>query len=76
MGTATGCVVKSFERPDEVRPFEGHGKVHAVDLGGRVVGRGEFEPGWHWHDDVRPTAATPRSAPATCSRSRPATTPR
>jgi hypothetical protein len=58
MGTATGCVVKSFERPDEVRPFEGHGKVHAVDLGGRVVGRGEFEPGWHWHDDVRPIAGT------------------
>jgi hypothetical protein len=57
MATTT-CVVKRFDQPDETRPFEGHGKVDAVDLAGQTVGRGEFEPGWRWSNDVKPIAGT------------------
>jgi hypothetical protein len=37
---------KSFDSPDETRPFEGHGQVEMVQLAGHTVGRGTFEPGW------------------------------
>lgn len=55
--TAT-VVVKSFDQPDEVRPFAGHGHGDFVDIGGRPVGRGTFEPGWRWSQDVKPIAGT------------------
>jgi Cupin domain len=58
MATATTCEVKRFDRPDETRPFAGHGKVETIDLAGHTVGRGEFEPGWRWSNDVRPIAGT------------------
>jgi mannose-6-phosphate isomerase-like protein (cupin superfamily) len=48
---------KSFGAPDEVRPFP-HGKLELVDLGGKSVGRGTFEPGWRWSQDVKPIAKT------------------
>jgi hypothetical protein len=57
MATAM-CEVKGFGHPDETRPFKGHGHVDVVEVGGRPVGLGSFEPGWHWHDDVRPIAGT------------------
>jgi uncharacterized cupin superfamily protein len=50
--------VKSFESPDEVRQFEGHGQVEVVNIGGQVVGRGTFEPGWKWSRNVKPIAQT------------------
>jgi len=50
--------VKQFDAPDETRPFEGHGRVDAVNVGGRTVGRGTFEPGWRWSQDVKPIAGT------------------
>ena len=50
--------VKQFDSPDEVRPFEGHGQVEAVSVGGHTVGRGTFEPGWKWSNDVKPIAGT------------------
>jgi hypothetical protein len=50
--------VKSFESPDEVRPFEGNGKADVLDIGGRVVGRTTLEPGWKWSRDVKPIAGT------------------
>ena|SRR5215210_7682126 len=55
--TAT-VAVKRFDSPDEVRPFVGHGHVDVVEVGGRPVGRGEFEPGWRWSQDVKPIAGT------------------
>ena len=55
--TAT-VVVKRFEQPDEVRPFAGHGKAEMVELAGKMVGRGTFEPGWKWSEDVKPIAKT------------------
>jgi Cupin domain len=50
--------LKDFDSPDEVRPFEGKGKADVVNVGGRVVGRGTFEPGWRWSDNVKPIAKT------------------
>jgi ethanolamine utilization protein EutQ (cupin superfamily) len=50
--------VKSFDAPDEVRPFEGKGKADVVSVGGRVIGRGTFEPGWRWSENVKPIAGT------------------
>ena len=50
---------KRFDSPDETRPFQDHtGRVELVTLGGRVVGRGTFEPGWRWSEHVKPIAGT------------------
>ena len=54
----TGMQVKSFESPDEVRPFEGNGRADVLDIGGRVVGRTTLEPGWRWSRNVKPLAGT------------------
>jgi hypothetical protein len=50
--------VKSFDAPDETRPFEGRGKADVVQVGGRAVARGVFEPGWRWSANVKPIAGT------------------
>lgn len=50
--------IKSFDSPDETRPFQGKGRVEIVDLGGREIGKGTFEPGWRWSENVKPIAAT------------------
>lgn len=50
--------VKSFDAPDEVREFEGRGKADVVNVAGRVIGRGVFEPGWRWSENVKPIAGT------------------
>ena len=53
-----GIEVKSFDSPDETRPFEGKGHVDVLMLGGEPVGRGVFEPGWKWSVNVKPIAGT------------------
>jgi uncharacterized cupin superfamily protein len=50
--------LKSFDSPDEVREFEGNGKADVLNIGGRTVGRGTFEPGWKWSENVKPIAGT------------------
>ena len=50
--------VKQFDSPDEVREFEGNGRADVVNIGGRTVGRGTFEPGWTWSGNVKPIAGT------------------
>ena len=50
--------VKSFDSPDEVREFEGNGHSDIVQVGGRAVGRGTFEPGWRWSENIKPIAGT------------------
>jgi len=49
---------KNFDRPDESRPFAGHGKMDLVQLGPGSIGKGVFEPGWRWSQDVKPIAKT------------------
>src|SRR3954451_11491237 len=51
-------VVKSFDSPDETRPFEGNGEMRIVNLADETVGRGTFEPGWRWAENVKPIAGT------------------
>jgi len=50
--------VKRFDAPDETRPFEGRGHADVVQLAGRTVSRGVFEPGWRWSENIRPIAGT------------------
>ena len=50
--------VKSFESPDETRQFEGKGHAEVVNVGGRTIGKGHFEPGWKWSENVKPIAGT------------------
>ncbi len=50
--------IKTFESPDEVRQFQGNGHADVVEVGGRTVGRGVFEPGWKWSENVKPIAGT------------------
>jgi quercetin dioxygenase-like cupin family protein len=50
--------VKSLNSPDETRPFAAKGRAEIVHVGGMVVGRGVFEPGWRWSEHVKPIAQT------------------
>jgi hypothetical protein len=50
--------VKSFDSPDETRPFEGNGKADVVNVAGKTIGKGVFEPGWRWSENVKPIAQT------------------
>jgi class 3 adenylate cyclase len=50
---------KPFDNPDEVRPYEG-GRTEIFELDDFVIGRMIMEPGWTWHDNVRPIAGTDR----------------
>jgi hypothetical protein len=50
---------KTFDSPEETRPFAAHGRMEIVHIGDLTVGRGTFEPGWKWSADVKPIANTP-----------------
>jgi hypothetical protein len=54
----TSVEVKSFDKPDETRPFEGKGMADLVTVAGRPIARGQFEPGWRWSENVKPIAQT------------------
>ena len=49
--------VKSTNTPDETRTFE-KGKIELVKIGGAMVGRAVFQPGWRWSTHVKPIAKT------------------
>jgi hypothetical protein len=53
-----GIELKNFDRPDESRQFEGKGRMDLVQVAGRTVGRGRFEPGWTWSGNVGPLVGT------------------
>jgi len=50
--------VKNFDSADETRPFEGKGQAEIVVVAGKEIGRGTFEPGWKWSENVKPIAGT------------------
>lgn len=50
--------IKRFDAPDEMRPFEGNGRLELVTLAGRQIGQAIFEPGWRWSEHVKPIAQT------------------
>ncbi|HEV2448089.1 MAG TPA: cupin domain-containing protein [Candidatus Sulfopaludibacter sp.] len=45
------AILKRFENPDETRTFP-KGKFEIVRLGGMVIGRATYEPGWRWSEHV------------------------
>lgn len=49
--------LKSFGKPDEVREFP-KGRLELIKIGGAMVGRAIFEPGWRWATSVQPLAKT------------------
>jgi len=49
--------VKGFNKPDEVRSFD-KGRVELVNIGGAMVGRAVFQPGWRWSESVKPLVKT------------------
>jgi mannose-6-phosphate isomerase-like protein (cupin superfamily) len=49
--------VKSFNKPDEVRTFD-KGKLELIKVGGSLIGRATFQPGWRWSESVKPIAKT------------------
>ena len=48
---------KNVNSADEVRRFN-KGKVELVKVGGAMVGRATFEPGWRWSTCVGPLVKT------------------
>jgi hypothetical protein len=49
--------VKGFGKPDEVRTFP-KGRVELIRIGGAMIGRATFEPGWKWSESVQPLSKT------------------
>ncbi|MDQ3934643.1 MAG: cupin domain-containing protein [Actinomycetota bacterium] len=50
--------VRSFDSPDETRPFQGKGQIEVMKVGGREIAKATFEPGWRWSENVKPIAET------------------
>lgn len=48
---------KTFRKPDEVREIP-DGRVEIVNIGGSVIGRAIFQPGWKWSNSEKPIAKT------------------
>lgn len=48
---------RSFDAADEVRTFD-KGRLEMLTLGGTIVGRATFEPGWRWSECVKPITGT------------------
>ncbi len=44
-------ILKRFDEPDETRTFS-KGKFDVVRIGGMVIGRATYGPGWKWSVDV------------------------
>jgi hypothetical protein len=49
--------VKNLNSPEETRDFD-KGKLDLVKIGGVMVGRAVFQPGWKWSESVKPIAKT------------------
>ena len=49
---------QSIDHPHETRPFQAHGHMDVVTFGDFTMGKGNFEPGWRWSNDVKPIAGT------------------
>jgi len=52
-------ILKRFEAPDETRVLK-KGKFEIVRLGGLVIGRATYEPGWKWSEHVGPGVGAQR----------------
>jgi hypothetical protein len=57
MNKAEKMEVKNLNSPEETRNFD-KGKLDLVKIGGAMVGRAVFQPGWKWSESVKPIAKT------------------
>jgi hypothetical protein len=48
---------KNLDTPDQQRSFE-HGDLNMVVLGGAMIARADFRPGFRWSTDIGPAAGT------------------
>lgn len=48
---------KSFAHPEEVRTFP-LGKLELLKLGGAMIGRATFQPGWKWSTSLKESSGT------------------
>jgi quercetin dioxygenase-like cupin family protein len=48
---------ENFKNAVEVREFP-KGRLELVKVGGAMIGKGVFQPGWSWHESVKPIAQT------------------
>lgn len=55
----TDVILKRFEHPDEARDMV-KGRFEIVRIGGLVVGRATYEPGWRWSEHVGPAVGATR----------------
>ena len=53
-----GLESKTFDAPDEIRPFASKGAAELVALGDGSVMKARFEPGWVWSEHIGPIAGT------------------
>ena len=49
--------LKNFKTPDEVREFP-KGRLELIKIGGAMIGRAVFDPGWRWATSVQPLVKT------------------
>ena len=49
---------RNIDSPHESRPFQAHGQMDVITIGDFTMGKGTFEPGWKWSNDVKPIAGT------------------
>ena len=54
----TGLASKTFDAPDETRPFADKGMAQVVNIGDGVVLKGHFDPGWRWSEHLKPVVGT------------------
>ena len=55
----TVLMTKRFDAPDEVRAFtDDKGRIELVEVGGRMIGRGTYMPGWKWSENAKPIFQT------------------
>lgn len=50
-GAPLSVILKRFEQPDEVREMA-LGRFEVVRLGGMIIGRATYQPGWRWSEHV------------------------
>jgi quercetin dioxygenase-like cupin family protein len=52
-------LLRAFEKPDEIKEFD-KGRFEIVRIGGAVIGRATYQPGWRWSLHVGPAVGESR----------------
>jgi hypothetical protein len=52
-------ILKRFDAPNEVREMS-LGRFEVVHIGGLVIGRATYQPGWRWSEHVGPAVGAER----------------